>query len=163
MYLLKNVGIPEYNLGGNIDFLVDYFKNQGLPYAIYARIHNQNVIPKFDCLSGNEFKPIKTPMSEGYHPEIDYTNIYIEEDSTKYRSIIACCIWITVLGRFDIVYATSVMSRFNMLPRKGHLKAAKIILAYFKIFPKERIIVDKNIQTILFIPLKIIPSGRASI
>jgi hypothetical protein len=29
-----------------------------------------------------------------------------------------------------------------MLPREGHLKAAKIILFYFKTFPKGRIIVD---------------------
>jgi hypothetical protein len=33
--------------------------------------------------------------------------------------------WIIVLGRFDIAYATSAMSRFNMLPREGHLKAVK--------------------------------------
>jgi hypothetical protein len=35
-----------------------------------------------------------------------------------------------VLGRFDIAYATSAMSRFNMLPREGHLKAVKRILSY---------------------------------
>jgi hypothetical protein len=30
IYLLKNVGIPEYYLGGNVDFLGDSWKNQGL-------------------------------------------------------------------------------------------------------------------------------------
>jgi hypothetical protein len=45
-----------------------------------------------------------------------------------------------VLGRFDIAYATSAMSRFNMSPREGHLKAAKRILAYLKTFPKGRLI-----------------------
>jgi hypothetical protein len=47
-----------------------------------------------------------------------------------------------VLGRFDIAYATSAMSRFNMSPREGHLKAVKRILAYLKTFPKGRLIVD---------------------
>jgi hypothetical protein len=46
------------------------------------------------------------------------------------------------LGRFDIAYATSAMSRFNMSPREGHLKAVKRILAYLKALPKGRLIID---------------------
>jgi hypothetical protein len=64
-------------------------------------------------------------MSEGYHPEVDDSPLCAEDDSAKYRSIIGYWIWIIVLGRFDIAYATSAMSRFNMLPREGHLKAVK--------------------------------------
>jgi hypothetical protein len=68
-------------------------------------------------------------MSEGYHPEVDDSPLCIEDDSAKYRSIISCCIWIIVLGIFDIAYATSAMSRFNMLPRQGHFKAnGKVII-----------------------------------
>jgi hypothetical protein len=37
--------------------------------------------------------PIKTPMSEGYHPGVDDTPLCTEEDSAKYRSIVGCCIW----------------------------------------------------------------------
>jgi hypothetical protein len=40
-------------------------------------------------------------MSEGYHPEVDDTQLCTDEDSAQYRSIIRCCIWIIVLGRFD--------------------------------------------------------------
>jgi hypothetical protein len=76
-------------------------------------------------------------MSEGYHPEVDDSPLCTKDDSAKCRSIIGCCIWIIVLGRFDIAYATSAMSRFNMLPREGHLKAVKKILSYLKTFPKE--------------------------
>jgi hypothetical protein len=36
------------------------------------------------------------------------------------------------------------MSRFNMLPRKGHLKAVQRILSYLKTFPKGRVIVDTS-------------------
>ena len=107
-----------------------------LRLAISARIYIQSVIPKFESLFGKELKPIKTPMSEGYHPEVYDTPICTEEDSAKYRSTIGCCIWIIVLGSFDISYATSAMSRFNMSPREGHLKAVKRILAYLKTFPK---------------------------
>jgi hypothetical protein len=97
IYLLKNVGIPEYYLGGNVEFLGDAWKNQRLGLAISARTYIQNVIPKFENIFGKELKPIKTPMSEGYHPEIDDTPLCTEEDSARYRSIIGCCIWIIVL------------------------------------------------------------------
>ena len=102
-------------------------------------------------------------MSEGYHPEIDDSPVCNDEDSSRCRSIIGCCFWIIVLGQFDIAYATSAMSRFNMSPREGHLKAVRKILSYLKAFPKGRIIVDTSYQIIPFIQLKIIRIGRISI
>jgi hypothetical protein len=57
-------------------------------------------------------------MSEGYHPEVDDSSLCTKDDSAKYRSIIGCSIWIIVLGRFDLAYASSDMSRFHMLPRE---------------------------------------------
>jgi hypothetical protein len=91
IYLLRNIGISEYFLGGNVELLGDSWNNQGLGLAISARTYIQNVIPKFESLFGKELKPIKTPMCEGYHPEVDNTPICTEEDSAKYRSIIECC------------------------------------------------------------------------
>jgi hypothetical protein len=140
--MLKSVGIPEYYLGGNVEFLGEAWKNQELGLALSAKTYIQNIIPKVEGLFCKEFKPIKTPMSEGYHPEVDDSPLWTEDDSAKYRSIIGCCIWIIVLGRFDIAYATSDMSRLNMLPREGHLKAVKRILFYLKTFPKWRVIID---------------------
>jgi hypothetical protein len=72
-------------------------------------------------------------MSDGYHPEVDGSPLYTEDDSAKYRLIVGCC-----------TYATSDMSRFSMLPREGHLKAAKRILSYHKTFPKGRVIIDTS-------------------
>jgi hypothetical protein len=129
---LKSVGIPEYYLGGNVEILGDAWKNQELEIEISEKTYIQNVIPKFESLFGKVLKPAKTPMNEGYHPEVDHTPPCTNEDSAKYRSIISCCIWIIDLGRFDIAYATPAMSRFNMAPREGHLKAVKMILAYLK-------------------------------
>jgi hypothetical protein len=89
-YMLKSVGIPEYYLGGNVEFLGEAWKNQGLGLAISAKTYIQNVIPKFEGLFGKEFKPIKTPMSEGYHPEVHDSPLCTEDDSANYRSIIGC-------------------------------------------------------------------------
>jgi hypothetical protein len=41
-----------------------------------------------------------------------------------------------------MAYAISAMSRFNIAPRIGHLKAVKRILAYLKTFPKGRLLID---------------------
>jgi hypothetical protein len=49
-HMLKSVGIPEYYLGGNVEFLGEARKNQGLGLALSAKIYNQNVIPKFEGL-----------------------------------------------------------------------------------------------------------------
>jgi hypothetical protein len=81
-------------------------------------------------------------MSEAYHPEVDDSPLFTEDDSAKYISIISCFIWMIVLGRLDIEYATYDMSRFNMLPREGHRRAVKRILSYLKTFPKGRIIIE---------------------
>jgi hypothetical protein len=143
-YMLKGVGIPEYYLGGNVEFLGEAWKNQGLGLALSAKTYIQNVIPKLEGHFGNEFKPIKTPMSEGYYPDVDDSPLCTEDDSSKYRSIIGYCIWIIVLGRFDIAYTTSAMSMFNMLPREGHLKSVKRILSYLKTFPKVTVIIDTS-------------------
>jgi hypothetical protein len=143
-HMLKSVGIPECYLGGDVEFLGEACKNQGLRLALSAKTYIQNVVFKFEGLFGKEFKPIKTPMSEGYHPELDDSHICTKDDSAKYRSIIGCCIWIIVLGKFDIEYATSAMSRFNMLSREGHIKALKRILSYLKAFPKGRVIIDTS-------------------
>jgi hypothetical protein len=71
IYFLKNVDIPKYYLGGNLKLLGDSWKNQGLGLVISAMTYIQNILPRFEALFGKKLKPIKTPMSEGYHPEKD--------------------------------------------------------------------------------------------
>jgi hypothetical protein len=83
-YMLKSVGIPEYYLGEKVEFLGEVWKNQGLELALSAKTYIQNVIPKFEGLFGKEFKPIKTPMSEGHHPEVDDSPLCTGDDSAKY-------------------------------------------------------------------------------
>jgi hypothetical protein len=83
IYLLKNVGIPEYYLGGNVEFLGDVWKNQGLGLAISTRAYMENVIPKFENLFGKEVKPIKTPMSEAYHNKFDHPQKFIVSSPSR--------------------------------------------------------------------------------
>jgi hypothetical protein len=82
-YLLKSIGITEYYFGGNVELLVEAWKNQGLGLALSQKTYIQNAIPKFEGLFGKEFKPIKTLMNEGYNPEIDDSPLCTEDDSAK--------------------------------------------------------------------------------
>jgi hypothetical protein len=47
-----------------------------LGLALSEKTYIQNLIPKFEGHFGKEFKPIKTPMSEGYYPEVDDSPLF---------------------------------------------------------------------------------------
>jgi hypothetical protein len=60
-YMLKSVGIPEYYLGRNVEFLGEAWKNQGLGLALSAKTYIQNVIPKFEGLMAKSLSPSRHP------------------------------------------------------------------------------------------------------
>jgi hypothetical protein len=82
-HMLKSVGMSEYYLRGNVEFLGEACKKQGLALALSGKFYTQNFIPKFEGFFGKEFKPIKTAMSKGYHPEVDDSPLCKEDDSAK--------------------------------------------------------------------------------
>jgi hypothetical protein len=87
-YMLKSVGIPEFYSGGNVELLGGSWKNHlGLELALSEKTYIQNFIPKFDAPFGKKFKPIKTSMSEGYHPEIDDSSLCTEYHSSNLLNI----------------------------------------------------------------------------
>jgi hypothetical protein len=52
------------------------WNNQGLGIALLAKTYTQKINLKIEGLFGNDFKAIKTPMSEGYHPEVNDSLCY---------------------------------------------------------------------------------------
>ena len=144
IYTMKGVGIPEYYLGGNVDYLDEHWTKENVGLATSAKTCIENTIPKFEKLFDTKFKSIKTPMEADYHPELDDSPLLSPLDASKYRSIIGSLNWIITLGRFDIQYSTMSLSRFSVAPREGHLKAAQRILGYLKVFYKGRIIMDNS-------------------
>lgn len=55
--------------------------------------------------------------------------------TSKFRALVGSANWIIILGRFDMMYATTTMARFNMQPRDGHLQAMIRVFGYLKSFP----------------------------
>ena len=144
--MLKGVGRPEYYLGGDVKRMDEHWTKEGIDQGFSAKTYISNVVPKFEILFGQEFKSIKTPMDENYHPELDEGDELSGDEGAQYRSLIGSLNWVVTLGRFDIHYATATMARYNMCPRAGHFKAAKRIMAYLKEFPHGRMLFDTNLM-----------------
>ncbi len=61
-------------------------------------------------------------MVENYGPELDTTPFLEGSEVSKYQMLIGCLNWVVTLGRFDVHYATSTLSRYATCAREGHLK-----------------------------------------
>ena len=63
-YILKGVGVPEYYLGGNMEYLNEHWVQEGINMGFSAQTYIQNMIPKFEKLFGGELRSFKTPCQK---------------------------------------------------------------------------------------------------
>jgi hypothetical protein len=141
-YVMKGVGAPRYYLGGDVIDLNDQWKKEGAHQAFSSETYLQNCIPKLENMLGVEFGKKSVPFNPDYHPELDESPLVDSEKITLYRSLIGSGNWILTLGRFDIAYALSSMSRYNMAPREGHFDALIQMFGYLKKHMKGQIVID---------------------
>jgi hypothetical protein len=87
-----------------------------------------------------------TPLPSDYHPELDTTPYLEDDDANYYLSLIGILQWLNELGRVDICHAVSLMSRFNALPRQGHLEAVLRIFGYLKQHKNSKLVFDPHIR-----------------
>ena len=145
VYLLKGVGIPQYYLGGDVLNLAEDWEKEDIKMAFSAETYIKNVLEKQALACDmTEFRKESTPHAEDYHPELDSTELLGPEDITLYKSLIGSLNWVITLGRFDVCYATMILSRYSMAPRKGHLKAVKRVFGYLRVSPKGKILIDNG-------------------
>ena len=52
--------------------------------------------------------------------------------------------WLNTIGRPDICYVVSSLSRFGSCPREGHLQLALHLFGYLKKYPSQRIVFDSR-------------------
>lgn len=85
-----------------------------------------------------------TLMEGGNHPEEDDSEILGDSDHQKYQMLVGMLNWIVCLGRIDVAFATSSLSRFTACPRKGHLDRVLRVFGYLKKNKNRRIVVDSR-------------------
>ena len=83
-------------------------------------------------------------MVSGDHPELDESEVLGDDDHTKYQMLIGMLNWIVTIGRIDIAFAISSLSRFVAAPRRGHMDRALYVFGYLKKHFNRRIIVDSR-------------------
>ena len=142
-FLLKSIGPPSYYLGNNYNFCAN--ENAWvLSCATYLkecirRLEADNEL----CLDGTLW-PHRTPLPEGCHPELDDSPLLTELGIRKYQMLIGMAQWACTIGRLDIAFAVSSLSRFSAAPRTQHLALALHLFGYLKKNPNRRIVLDSR-------------------
>ena len=142
-YVMKGVGAPRYYLGGDVLELDGQWNRQGVEHAFSAATYIEQAIPKLAKMLGVEkFAKKLVPFDPDYHAELDDSPLLDPDGISKYRSVIGSLNWILTLGRFDIAYSLSTLSRYNMAPREGHMEALKRVLGYLYVKRNGQIVID---------------------
>jgi len=89
-------------------------------------------------------KKAETPFSHGYRPELDVSPELDEVWTNYYQGLIGILRWTVELGRTDIIVPVSLLSRYLVSPREGHLEQAYRIFAYLKQFNRPMLVFDDS-------------------
>jgi hypothetical protein len=65
---------------------------------------------------------VTTPVSQGYRPKLDQSRELDAKRGQYYQSLIGVLCWICELGQIDVLVAVSMLSRYVVSPREGHLQ-----------------------------------------
>jgi hypothetical protein len=148
-YIMKGVGKPQYYLGGDVVELPKEWQQENCYTSFSAKTYIQNCIPKLAAMCGKEtFKMYNTPFDENYHSELDESDLCDVEGISKFKSLIGSANWIITLGRFDIAYAVSTLSRYSMAPRLGHFTAMERVFGYLRKHYAGHIVIDHQVAPI---------------
>lgn len=87
-------------------------------------------------------KKANTPLSTGYRPELGQSPELDAKHANYYQGLIGVLRWSVELGRIDIMVAVSMLSRYLVNPREGHLEEVFHIFAYLKSHPRSALVFD---------------------
>ena len=147
-YTFKGIEDPVHHLG------VDYVKGKtadgetkwqlgSFTYVKEAIAKLKNLI-KQEGLTVDPKRVRKNPIHSDVQLELFEGPLCSDSEHTLYMQLIGIYLWLVQIGRCDIGYAVSSLSRFSALPRKEHLEMATELLYYLKRFPDKRILIDAS-------------------
>ena len=87
----------------------------------------------------------KTPLGSGYRPELDLSPELGNRQLNYYQGLIGVLRWICEIGRIDILMPVSLMSRYLVSAREGHLEQVFHIFAYLKHHPRSTMVFDDTV------------------
>jgi hypothetical protein len=87
-------------------------------------------------------KRTTTPLSQGYRPELDQTAELDARRLNYYQGLVGVLRWICELGRVDILMPVSLISRYLVSAREGHLQQLFHVFAYLKQYDRSTMVFD---------------------
>ena len=75
---------------------------------------------------------VTTPLASGYRPELDQSCELNSERLNYFQGLIGVLRWICELGGLDIMMPVSMLSRYLVSAREGHLDQVYHVFAYLK-------------------------------
>lgn len=140
-FLLKSLEAPKYYLGNDYNFSED--ENA---WVVGCQTYIKECIRRIedgDTFDGTLY-PHRTPLPPECHPELDDSELLDDRGTKAYQMLIGMAQWAVTIGRLDIAFSTSSLSRFSTAPRLGHLELALYMFGYLKKFPNRRIVMDSR-------------------
>jgi hypothetical protein len=149
IFSVKEITAPNKYLGANVRFVEGRFQFSSEDYLkeILSQLRGEGNVPLFSDQRPNGIKKHKTPMAPNDHPENDDTDLLNEKEHRAYQRLVGILQWMVSLGRFDICYAVSSLSRFNSAPRKGHMQRAIRVFGYLECCPRKCIEINASEMT----------------
>ena len=142
-FLLKSIGPPSYYLGNVYNFSTD--ENAWvLSWATYLKECDSRIVSDHELPLDGTLRTHHTTLPEGCHPELDDSILFTDVGIRKYQMLIGMAQWACTIGRLDIAFAVSSLSRFSAAPREHHLELALHLFGYFKKNPNRRIVLDSR-------------------
>lgn len=136
VYKIKDPGPPTTYLGAL------YTGDPSGTWTINCKDYIKAALIQVQSMIGGDIRDSVTPCATGDHPEEDTSEILSNQRHREYQSMAGMAQWLTTLGRFDICYAVSSLSRFCSCPREGHYQRMIRLWGYLKKYPDKSIAID---------------------
>lgn len=108
-------------------------------WTINCKAYIKEALIAVERINNESLREEKTPVATGDHPEEDETPLLDNKYHRQYQSLIGMAQWLVTLGRIDICYAVSSLSRFCAAPREGHYKRVLRLWGYLKKYPDKAV------------------------
>ena len=141
-YTFKSTDRPKYHLGVDYHFVED--KRSRGTYHVGSGTYINEALTKVEGLIGEKLRNCKAPMPTGWHPELDDSPPLDGKEHTLYMQLIGIGLWINSIGRMDVSFSISSLSRYSAAPRFNHLKELIGVFGYLRFKPDRRIAIDSN-------------------
>lgn len=140
-FTLKNSGPPDYYLGNDYQW-----SPSESAWVLGSQTYTKECVRRVEATlpDGTFLQNKYTPLPHDIHPELDESPLLDDDGIKQYQTLIGMAQWAVTIGRLDIAFAVSSLSRFSTCPRQGHLELALSLFGYLKRFPTRRIVIDSR-------------------